>query len=123
MTIRIFLILLSLFTIMPVTMADETVDEIADSMRLDQVVVTGTRTRKMLKDAPIQTRIITSEDIVKSDATNIMDLLQHELPGVEFAYAMNQQTVTFDGCGYSSHEPADKYEYVWLLRPECPHPP
>lgn len=80
MTIRIFLILLSLFTIMPVTMADETVDEIADSMRLDQVVVTGTRTRKLLKDAPIQTRIITSEDIVKSDATNIMDLLQHELP-------------------------------------------
>ena len=92
MTIRILLILLSLFTIMPVTMAEGVVDEVADSMRLDQVVVTGTRTRKLLKDTPIQTRIITTEDIVKSDATNIMDLLQHELPGVEFAYAMNQQT-------------------------------
>lgn len=58
---------------------------------LDEVVVTGTRTPKLLKDAPIQTRLITAEDIRRADATNIQDLLAQELPGVEFTYAMNQQ--------------------------------
>ena len=58
---------------------------------LDDVVVTGTRTPKLLKDVPILTRLITEEEIRKSDATDIRDLLQQEMPGVEFTYAMNQQ--------------------------------
>ena len=57
---------------------------------LNDVVVTGTRTPKLLKDAPIQTRVITATDIEKADATNVEDLLQQEMPGVEFSYAMNQ---------------------------------
>ncbi len=62
-----------------------------DSTRwLNDVVVTGTRTPKLLKDAPIQTRVITAADIEKVDATNVEDLLQQEMPGVEFSYAMNQ---------------------------------
>lgn len=63
----------------------------AQTVELEQVVVTGTRTPKLLKDTPIQTRLVTAKDIAKSDATNIQDLLQTELPGVEFSYAMNQQ--------------------------------
>lgn len=59
---------------------------------LDDVVVTGTRTPKLLKDVPTLTRLITAEDIRKADATDLKDLLQQELPGVEFTYAMNQQT-------------------------------
>ncbi|MCM1079515.1 MAG: TonB-dependent receptor [Bacteroidales bacterium] len=66
-------------------------DDIWRNMDLDQIVVTGTRTPKTLKDTPIQTRVISAADIAKSDATNIEDLLQQELPGVEFSYAMNQQ--------------------------------
>lgn len=66
-------------------------DSIWRDMNLDQIVVTGTRTPKILKDAPIQTRVISAADIAKSDATNIEDLLQQELPGIEFSYAMNQQ--------------------------------
>ena len=77
---RLLLILLSLFAVVSCIMADE----VADSMQLDQVVVTGTRTRKLMKDTPIQTRVITTEDIQRSDATDIADLLQQELPGVEF---------------------------------------
>lgn len=57
---------------------------------LNDVVITGTRTPKLLKDAPIQTRVITTADIEKVDATNVEDLLQQEMPGVEFSYAMNQ---------------------------------
>ena len=58
---------------------------------LEQVVVTGTRTPKLLKDVPIVTRVITESDIQRTDATNIEDLLQAELPGIEFSYSMNQQ--------------------------------
>ena len=55
------------------------------------MVVTGTRTPKLLKDAPIITRVITADDIKKVDATNVGQLLQSELPGIEFSYSMDQQ--------------------------------
>ena len=32
------------------------------------------------------------KEIARLDATNVQDLLQQELPGVEFSYAINQQT-------------------------------
>lgn len=70
---------------------------------LNQVVVTGTRTPKLLKDAPIATRVITELDIKRTDATNISDLLQAELPGIEFSYSMNQQTsLNMSGFGGNS---------------------
>lgn len=70
---------------------------------LDQVVVTGTRTPKLLKDAPIVTRVISELDIKRMDATNIGDLLQTELPGIEFSYSMNQQTsLNMSGFGGNS---------------------
>ncbi|MBO4674439.1 MAG: TonB-dependent receptor [Bacteroidaceae bacterium] len=70
---------------------------------LNDVVVTGTRTPKLLKDVPIQTRLITADDIEKVDATNVVDLMQQELPGVEFSYAMNQQLhLNFSGFGGQS---------------------
>ena len=51
-------------------------DTIADKqLDLGEVVVTGTRTPKMLKDVPVLTRVISSKDIQKTDATNIQDLL------------------------------------------------
>lgn len=66
-------------------------DSIETTYNLDEIVVTGTRTPKMLKDTPVQTRLITSSEIERSDATGIQDLLQQEIPGVEFSFAMNQQ--------------------------------
>ena len=64
-----------------------------DAIGLETVVVTGTRTPKLLKDAPIITRIITQDDIRKSDATHIGDLLEQELPGLEFNYALSQEVM------------------------------
>lgn len=70
---------------------------------LDEIVVTGTRTPKLLKDAPIATRLITERDIQRTDATNIGDLLQAEMPGIEFSYSMNQQTsLNMSGFGGNS---------------------
>lgn len=62
-----------------------------DALSLETVVVTGTRTPKLLKDVPIVTRVITADEIKKVDATHIGDLLQAELPGIEFSYSMDQQ--------------------------------
>ena len=73
------------------------------SYDLGELVVTGTRVPKLLKDTPVQTRLITSAQISRSDATDIQDLLQQEMPGLEFTYAMNQQThLNFNGQGGQS---------------------
>lgn len=63
-----------------------------EGMALEEVVVTATRTPKTLKDVPVVTRLISTDEIVKTDATNIQDLLTEELPGLEFGYAMSQET-------------------------------
>lgn len=74
-----------------------------DALDLGEVVVTGTRVPKLLKDSPVQTRLITAKDIARADATNIEDLLQQEMPGMEFSYAMNQQVhMNFGGFGGQS---------------------
>lgn len=71
--------------------------------RLKTVVVTGTRTPKLLKDVPIVTKVISREDIVLQDATDIRDVLQTELPGIEFTYSMNQQvSLNMSGFGGNS---------------------
>ena len=63
-----------------------------DEKLLDEVVVTATRTPKALKEVPVVTRLISTEEIERSDASNIHDLLAEELPGLEFGYAMTQET-------------------------------
>lgn len=67
-----------------------TSDSVAYDMGLEQVVVTGTRSQRILKDVPVQTRVISSNDISRTDASDIQDILQQELPGVEFSYTMSQ---------------------------------
>lgn len=71
---------------------ENTVRMSPDPTALDDVVVTATRTPKTLKDVPVTTRVISADDIAKTDATNIRDLLVEELPGLEFGYAMSQET-------------------------------
>lgn len=88
------------------TTAEETrLDSLENAwdIMLNTVVVTGTRTPKLLKDSPVLTRVISEKDISKSDATNISDLLQTELPGIEFSYSMNQQVaLNMQGFGGNS---------------------
>ena len=65
---------------------------IRDSIDLEPVVVTATHSPKALKDVPVVTRIITLHDIKITDATNIQDMLTQEMPGLEFGFAMTQET-------------------------------
>ncbi len=68
-----------------------------DPFELATVVVTGTRTPKAVRDMPVLTRVITRAEIEKVDATNIKDLLQQELPGLEFTYSMGHQVMNMGG--------------------------
>lgn len=58
---------------------------------MNELVITATRTPRSLKDTPVLTRVISRKDIAQADATDLRDLLQQELPGVEFTYSMNQK--------------------------------
>jgi len=74
-----------------------------DSVELEQVVVTASHTPKALKDAPVVTRLITLRDIKMVDATNIQDMLTQEIPGLEFGFAMSQETsLNMSGFGGNS---------------------
>ena len=67
---------------------------------LETVVVTATRTPKLLKDTPVQTRVINSRDIARSGKADIAGLLEQQLPGVEFSLGMAQNPqINFSGFG------------------------
>jgi outer membrane receptor for ferrienterochelin and colicins len=42
---------------------------------LEKMVVTGTRTKHTLEDVPVETQVITRQDIERSPARNIADIL------------------------------------------------
>lgn len=54
---------------------------------LNEVVVTGTRTERMLKDVPVLTRVITSQDIKQINPPDFKTLLEYEIPGLQFESA------------------------------------
>lgn len=67
---------------------------------LETVVVTATRTPKLLKETPVVTRVITSADISRSGKPDIGALLEQQMPGVEFSLGMGQNTqINISGFG------------------------
>ncbi|WP_298653055.1 TonB-dependent receptor [uncultured Proteiniphilum sp.] len=78
-------------------------DSAAYDTLLDEIVVTGTRSPKILKNSPVITKVFTENEIRKVDVTHIGELLQSELPGIEFIYSMNQQvSLNMQGFGGNS---------------------
>lgn len=51
---------------------------------LDEVVVTGTRTEKAIKDAPVMTRVVSSGELQRNDYESMMDVLEYNIPGLRF---------------------------------------
>ena len=85
------------------TFAVEPADSLLTGNDLEQVVVTGTRSPKLLMETPVLTQVISHADIEKTDATNLKDLLQQVMPGVEFSFAQNQMVhLNFSGFGGQS---------------------
>lgn len=73
---------------------------VSPSDTLETVVVTATRTPKLLKETPVVTRVITSSDITRSGKPDIGALLEQQMPGVEFSLGMGQNTqINMSGFG------------------------
>ena len=66
---------------------------------LDQVVVTATRTQKKLKDTPVITQVITAKQIEERGLNNIQDLLQQEVPGLNFQEVGYGTDIDIQGLG------------------------
>ena len=54
--------------------------------QLNDVIVTGTRIEKPLKEVPVITRVISHKDIETLNPANMESLLQYELPGLQIVY-------------------------------------
>lgn len=68
-------------------------------MNLEEVVITGTRTYKTLKEVPVITRVISEKEIKQNDVVNFKDLLELELPGLEFSRMGGNASINLQGLG------------------------
>lgn len=57
----------------------------SDLLKMDQVVVTGTRTRKALSQSPVLIKVVTSEELKEAGAVTALDALEFAMPGVQFS--------------------------------------
>lgn len=66
---------------------------------LDEVVVTGTRTPKPLKEVPVLTRVVSEREIRQINPLDFRNLLEFALPGLQFgtAHGSNLPTLKFQG--------------------------
>ena len=66
---------------------------------LNEVVVTGTRNERPLKDVPVITRVISNEDIKTINPVDLPSLLEYTLPGIQFYYNTMSQVseITYQG--------------------------
>jgi outer membrane receptor for ferrienterochelin and colicins len=56
-----------------------------DIFNMDQVVVTGTRTRKTLSQSPIMTKVVNNIELKEAGAVTALDALEYSMPGVQFS--------------------------------------
>lgn len=77
-------------------------DSIAQENTLDNVVCTGSRTMRLMKNEPIPIRLIKAKEIEILAPQNFMDLLQYVLPGVEFTKHGSQDRLKMQGFDASS---------------------
>src|SRR5690606_6221752 len=57
------------------------VDDSEPVFMLDAVVVTGTRSERMIQDSPVRTEVVTQEEIERTHATNLTEALRY-VPGL-----------------------------------------
>ncbi len=56
---------------------------IPSSLEIDRVVITGTKSNRHIKDAPVLTHVIGQEDIQNSSYSNVKDILEMAMPNVQ----------------------------------------
>ena len=76
---RIWIGFLVIFTVSGIRLSFATTEPKTDLFRLDEVVVTGTKTERRLKDTPVITEVITRSEIEATGAENIGEVLEHRV--------------------------------------------
>lgn len=56
-----------------------------DLFNMEQVVVTGTRTRKTLAQSPVLTKVVSHTELMEAGAVTALDALEYSMPGVQFS--------------------------------------
>ena len=76
---RIWTGFLVIFTVGGMQLSAAATDPKTDLFQMDEVVVTGTKTERRLKDAPVITEVITRSEIEATGAENIGEVLEHRV--------------------------------------------
>lgn len=79
-----------------------TIKMIPSNTNMEEVVVTGSRSEKPLKDVPVITRIISQEEIKTVNPVDLNTLLEYTLPGIQFYYNNMSQTTSINYQGMDS---------------------
>lgn len=80
---------------MPETRVDFSLSE--SNIDLNEVVVTGTRSEKSLKNVPVLTQVINAQKMLDLGVTNVTDALQTMVPGLNVSHQGTLVTVTLQG--------------------------
>jgi outer membrane receptor for ferrienterochelin and colicins len=67
------------------------------NINLNEVVVTGTRTEKALKDVPVLTQVISAHQMLNLGITNVPDALQNMVPGLDVSQFGTRTSITLQG--------------------------
>lgn len=76
---RIRIGLFVIFTVGGMRLSFAATDPKADLFQMDEVVITGTKTERRLKDTPVITEVITRSEIEATGAENIGEVLEHRV--------------------------------------------
>ena len=76
---RIWIGFVVIFTIGGIQLSFTVTDSGADLFQMGEVVVTGTKTERRLKDTPVITEVITRSEIEATGAENIGEVLEHRV--------------------------------------------
>lgn len=68
-----------------------------DPINMDEIVVTATRTPRLLKNAPVITQVITGKDIARRGYSTLQDVMSTEMAGIVFHQAGFGSTISFQG--------------------------
>ena len=75
---------------------------IPTNSNLEEVVVTGSRSERPLKDVPVITRVISQDEIKTVNPVDLNTLLEYTLPGIQFYYNSMSQTTSINYQGMDS---------------------
>ena len=66
-------------------------------INLNEVVITGTRTEKTLKNVPVLTQVISAPQMLNLGITSVTDALQNRVPGLDVSQFGTRTSITMQG--------------------------